>query len=69
MGEFWTYALTSFALVLVIEGILPFLSPEWWRSLMVSLTAKSDQFLRIFGFCSMTLGVLIMALVHSGIIV
>ena len=68
MDDYWSYVLTALALVMVIEGILPFLSPVWWRQMMLRMIEKSDNTLRTFGFVSMLLGALIMAIVHSGIL-
>jgi len=68
MGEYWSYALTAIALVMVIEGILPFLSPQSWRQMMLRAGESSDHTLRMFGLISMVLGAFLMAFVHSGII-
>lgn len=50
----------ALALVLVIEGILPFLKPEGWRSMMSTIARQSDKALRIFGLISMVMGVLLL---------
>jgi uncharacterized protein len=63
-----SYFLTALALVMVIEGILPFLSPGKWRDMIITLSSKSERTIRIFGFASMMVGALLMALVHSGIL-
>ena len=49
----------ALALVLVIEGLSPFLSPAGWRRLFVQILQLSDGQLRFFGMCSILLGVLL----------
>ncbi|MCL4720430.1 MAG: DUF2065 family protein [Gammaproteobacteria bacterium] len=61
----WNDFLTAFGLYLVLEGILPFLSPEAWRRSMAVLAAMPGQKLRIFGLLSMLLGALLLVAVRS----
>jgi len=56
--------LTAFALVLVIEGILPFLIPAIWREAFRRLTEMSDGQVRFLGLSSMVAGVLLLYLVN-----
>jgi uncharacterized protein YjeT (DUF2065 family) len=44
-------------LVLVLEGMLPFLSPRIWRQTMQSLLALQERQIRMAGFVSMLIGV------------
>ena len=46
----------AMALVLVIEGIYPFLSPKGWRQMFLQLLQLSDGQLRFFGMCSILAG-------------
>lgn len=55
--------LTALALVLVIEGILPFLIPALWREAFRRLTEMSDGQIRFVGLSSMVAGVLLLYLV------
>lgn len=48
--------LQAVCLVLVIEGIVPFLYPGRWRSLVVKLAVVNDRELRIMGLVSMLIG-------------
>ncbi len=58
-GEsFWQ----ALAIVLVIEGLLPFVSPKRWRSAFQQLLTMSDGQLRFFGLCSIVLGLAVLAL-------
>jgi uncharacterized protein len=52
----WHDLAVAFCLMLVIEGIAPFLSPSGWRSMMISVTRLSDSGLRLAGVCSMLVG-------------
>ena len=45
------------ALVLVIEGFMPFMLPGTWRQTFVQILKLSDGQLRFFGLCSLLLGV------------
>ena len=60
----WETIVPAFALVLVIEGILPFLSPGTWREAMSQAVRLPDNVLRSLGFVSMLAGVVILYLVH-----
>ena len=57
MSDVWLAAL---ALVLVIEGILPFVSPGGWRRGFGQLMQLRDGQLRFFGLCSILLGLLLL---------
>jgi hypothetical protein len=56
--------LTAFALVLVLEGILPFLIPALWREAFRRLIEMSDGQVRFLGLSSMVAGVLLLYLVR-----
>ena len=60
----WDSIIPALALVLVIEGILPFLSPKSWRDAMSQAVQLPDNVLRSLGFFSMLAGVAILYLVH-----
>jgi hypothetical protein len=46
----------AFALVLVIEGLLPLLAPRFWRESFAKLVTLSDGQLRFIGLASIALG-------------
>jgi uncharacterized protein YjeT (DUF2065 family) len=50
----------AFALMLVIEGILPFLFPMQWRETFRRITQLSDGQIRFFGLSSMLAGLLLL---------
>lgn len=54
----WNELLAAIALVLVLEGIIPFIAPDRFRQTMAKLTQMPDQVLRVIGLASMTAGIL-----------
>ncbi|MCJ0763552.1 DUF2065 domain-containing protein [Variovorax terrae] len=52
---FWA----AVALVLVIEGLLPFLSPAAWRRMFQQILQLHDGQIRFFGLCSIVAGLLL----------
>ena len=46
----------ALALVLVIEGLFPFLSPAGWRRMFQQLLQLQDGQVRFFGLCSILAG-------------
>ncbi|MGV7234915.1 MAG: DUF2065 domain-containing protein [Nitrosomonadaceae bacterium] len=59
----WDTLLIAFALMLVLEGILPFLLPGIWRDTFKKLTETGDNQVRFIGLTSMLLGLLLLYLV------
>jgi uncharacterized protein YjeT (DUF2065 family) len=51
----------GFALMLVIEGILPFLAPKLWRETFRSPIELKDGQIRFAGLASMTAGLAMLA--------
>ena len=43
-------------LMLVFEGVLPFLMPDRWQSLLLSMTSIDQRYIRAIGLTSMMLG-------------
>ena len=60
MGQTGTTFLMAFALMLVIEGLLPFLAPALWRDTFRRITQMSDGQIRFFGLSSMLAGLLLL---------
>ena len=50
----------AIALLLVIEGLLPFVSPASWRRAFTRLLSLRDGQLRFFGLCSVVLGLILL---------
>jgi uncharacterized protein YjeT (DUF2065 family) len=61
----WHDILLALALMLVIEGFLPFLSPHLLRQALVMMAQMNDQQLRMGGLTSMVLGVVLLYFVNN----
>ncbi len=59
----WHDLFTALALMLVLEGILPFLSPDRTRRTMLSMAQLSDAQLRNGGLMVMGLGLIALYLI------
>ena len=57
MGSYW---LIGLALMLVIEGIMPFLFPAQWRDTFRRLVQLTDGQIRFVGMTSMLAGLLLL---------
>jgi len=57
-----TTLLMAFALMLVIEGLFPFLAPSAWRETFRRLMRLSDGQIRFFGLTSMIAGLALLLL-------
>ncbi len=60
----WDDLLAALALVLVIEGIIPFVSPASMRRMLETVSQIDDRTLRITGLVSMVCGVVLLYLVR-----
>ena len=54
------WVLGALALMLVFEGLLPFLSPTGWRRLFEKAVTLSDGQIRFLGLSSMLVGLLLL---------
>jgi uncharacterized protein YjeT (DUF2065 family) len=62
MEGYTTTLMTAVALMLVIEGLLPFLLPTVWRDAFRRLTELTDGQIRFVGLSSMLAGLLLLFL-------
>ncbi len=53
---------TALGLVLIIEGLLPFISPKGWRGVFEQVLKLSDGQIRFYGLISILIGLLLMLL-------
>jgi uncharacterized protein YjeT (DUF2065 family) len=53
--------LLAFALMLVIEGVLPFVAPKVWRDTFRRVTEMNDGQIRFIGLTSMLIGLIMLA--------
>ena len=54
----------ALALMLVLEGILPFVLPRVWREMFRRIIGLSDGQIRFFGLSSMLLGLILLYVVQ-----
>ena len=54
----------AFCLMLVIEGILPFIAPKRWRNLILMLDEVDDSTMRLIGLGSMLTGTVLLLLIN-----
>jgi uncharacterized protein YjeT (DUF2065 family) len=54
--------LGAMALMLIAEGLLPFLNPRGWRSMFERATQMSDGQIRFIGLISLGVGLLLLLL-------
>ena len=60
----WREILTAIGLVLVFEGILPFISPQQLRKTMLLATQLNDATLRAVGLGSMLAGLIVIYVIR-----
>jgi uncharacterized protein YjeT (DUF2065 family) len=59
----WNELLVALALILVIEGIMPFMNPSGMKKMMLLATQMDDNTLRTAGLISMVSGLVLLYLV------
>ncbi len=60
----WQELGIALCLMLVLEGILPFVCPQRWREAFSQLLQLRDRHLRLMGLASMLLGTALLYLLH-----
>jgi uncharacterized protein len=60
-----TLFLMALALMLILEGVLPFLAPNLWRETFRRVTQMSDGQIRFVGLSSMLVGLLLLLWARS----
>lgn len=61
MLDYW---LVAFGLMLVLEGMMPFLFPAQWRETLRRVSQMQDGQLRFIGISLMIVGLLVILLVN-----
>jgi uncharacterized protein len=62
--KMWSEIAVALSMVLVIEGILPFLSPRRWRSFAEMAGRVDDRTVRMLGLFSMLAGTAMLYLIR-----
>ncbi len=60
----WDSLFIALALILIIEGILPFMNPAGLRKSLLLIAQMDDRTMRIGGLVSMLVGIALLYLVH-----
>ena len=61
----WADLLAGLALYLIIEGLLPFASPELWRRALSVIARLEDSQIRVFGLAAVIVGLTLLVAVRS----
>jgi uncharacterized protein YjeT (DUF2065 family) len=61
----WSDLFAGFAFYMIIEGLVPFASPQSWRRGLAGIARLEDNQLRIFGLAVVIAGLLILFVVRS----
>lgn len=57
--------IAAIALVMIFEGIMPFIAPKAWKNTLLQLAQMEDKYLRIFGAVMMITGALTFKYIQS----
>ncbi len=60
----WHALLMALSLMLVIEGLMPFIAPNGFRRLLLQVASQESRHLRLSGLLSMLSGVALLYLVN-----
>jgi uncharacterized protein YjeT (DUF2065 family) len=58
--DFWQVLPVALALVLIIEGLIPFISPGRWRNMLAVAGEMEDRVIRNIGLSSMLFGLMLL---------
>lgn len=62
----WYDLFTAIALMLIFEGLLPFLNPDRYRKMLVMMEKISNNQLRTMGLIVTAVGAVLLTLVRAG---
>ena len=60
----WSEIMTALALVLVIEGLLPFASPGRYRQMVAEIVRLSDNHIRTVGLVIIVIGLVMLFVIR-----
>jgi uncharacterized protein YjeT (DUF2065 family) len=60
----WHDLAVAFCLMLVIEGILPFIAPDRWRRMLMMLDQINNTTMRGIGLASMLTGTILLLIIN-----
>jgi uncharacterized protein YjeT (DUF2065 family) len=56
----WDNMLKALGVVLIVEGLWPFISPARWRTLLLRVAAMDDRILRLSAVVSIVIGLVLL---------
>ena len=62
--DFWQVLPVAVALVFIIEGLMPFISPGRWRNMLAIAERMDDRVIRNIGLGSMLFGLVLLNFVN-----
>lgn len=62
----WVALLSAIGLLLVIEGVMPFMNPRGFKRALTAVSHTNDRVLRIAGLVSMLVGLAVLYLARTG---
>ncbi len=62
----WYDLFTAIALMLILEGILPFLNPDRYKKMLEMMEKISNTQLRIMGLIVIVVGAVLLTIVRAG---
>jgi len=62
--SFWRELAIAFCLLMVIEGIMPFIAPQRWRKMVRLIAEVDDRRMRMMGLISMLIGTALLYLIN-----
>lgn len=62
--DFWQVFPAAIALVFIIEGMMPFISPNRWRNMAALAGQMDDRVIRNIGLGSMLFGLVLLYMVN-----
>lgn len=60
----WHEIAVAVCLMMVIEGIIPFLAPQRWRKMVQYLAEIDDRNMRMMGLSSMLIGTVMLYIIN-----
>ena len=60
----WTELLSAIALVFILEGIMPFVNPNWIKRVFLTASQMDNTALRFIGVSSMLVGMVLLYIVR-----
>ncbi len=62
----WVEIVQAVALLLIIEGIMPFLSPRRFRQSLLNFASLEDRWMRLLALISMVAGLIMLQVIAAG---